>query len=193
MREYCLNKVKKLSPSEPVVTIEIVIELPRNYPFTKLEKLIRLKYDFVTKAKPSVVRSFSTTELSRYSDLMSKLCDLIYELKRENIDTTVCVNYRVVVYNTDCLCRERPIYYTSIGKRTFCIERVNDQYIHIYCNREKKYVTIKYFVQKPVSTPDPVQLTASIFTYCNSLDKTLDYLLNKVKYNLELVRKYISK
>lgn len=192
VREYYLNNVKKLSPTEPVVTVDFAIEAFKNYSVTKLEKLIRTKYGFSTRLNPPIVKFTATIELTRFSELLNKLRELINELMIENPGINLCVNYKVVVYNTECLCRENVLNYVNLGNRVFCISKINERYIYLYCNKNKNYVTIKYFVHKPVSIPDPLQLTPSVFTHCSSLDKVLDYLV-EVKYNLELVKKYINR
>lgn len=196
VRSIVLKNVKKLSPSElvskTIVIVDFTIESPRNYPVTKLEKIIRVKYGFLTTVKSrDTVRSRLAMDLVKYTDLINILCNLINEFRKESLDTVICIDYRVVIHNTDCLCREELLSYLSNGNRVFCIKKLGDKYIHVYCSRGEKYVSIKFLKQKPVSTPDPVQLTLSVFTNCGSLSEINNYLLSEVKYNLEQVIKYL--
>lgn len=188
-----MNNVKKLSPSELIIVFDFTIESPRNYPITKLERIIRVKYGFQTKLDSTgLVKARLTMYLSKYIDLINNLSKLINEFRETGLDTVMCIDYKIVGYNTDCLCKSDLLNYVSIGNRVFCIKKLLDKYIHIYCNRGEKYVSIKFFKQKLVSTPDPVQLTPSVFTYCSSLNELINYLVNEVKYNLEKIYEYLK-
>ncbi|MEM1741284.1 MAG: hypothetical protein QXX35_00945 [Desulfurococcaceae archaeon] len=188
-----MNNMKKLSPSEPFVKIDFTLESLGNYPITKLDKIIRLKHGFKTRIVSSnMVKTSLIISLKNYIDSINKIIDLIDDLKRDCLDLLICIDYKVIVTNTDCYRIGDLINYSASRDRVYSIQRLNDKYIYVYCNKNKKYMSIKYFRQKIYSKIDPYQLTPSLFKYCTSIVEIRDYLINEVKYNLEKVNEYLK-
>ncbi len=172
--------MKKLSPPEPILNILLTLEIPRNIPTTKIKKIIENNYGFKTRLIPPYTLKIPLRRQlgkNNIDELLQKLSMLSREIPS---DIDFCIEYWILFKNIKCICKDTRQFMNT------CIMELDGKTIYIYCNNKEKYISIKFFKTKPVSTVDPLQVTRSSFIYCDKISKLNTYV-NIIKNTIPII------
>jgi hypothetical protein len=185
--------VKKLSPTEPKLTIRALIEVYQSYPLSKTEKILRSRHAFKTSIiNPHMLEARITMPLRLLNELLERfrkaLEDIIGGLR------SICIEYYLSSKKT-CKCleyRDKVLKSIRTSDRIICLISMNDKSAYIYCNLKKRLETIRFPQTTLEETIDLIQLTKTIFMKCYSSDElNINEIINNIKSNIELYQKSI--
>ena len=167
--------MKKLSPTEPRLTIVLTVEVPWRIPTSKIEKILRRKHEFRTRLiRENTVEAKYTINLMEYGIVLEKLVKAINDLQNEvGEELTMCIEYRIVYRNVECPCSS---HVTRLEDRVMCLEKIGDKNVLIYCNKKENYISIKFIQTSIHSYLDPLQIPSSVFIYCAEINRVREYV-----------------
>ncbi|ADI32583.1 hypothetical protein [Staphylothermus hellenicus] len=188
MPETDAYSVKKLSPSEPMVTIRLFIEVPRQIPLTKIEKTLSRKYGYKTMiTSPYSLEARISMPIRLLSELLDKVESTIRDLSVKA--SSICIDYYVVLKTDKCLCNiyddKKIIKREVLGSKIFCLVEISDDIVaFIYCRLDKKrYQTIRFLEKEKFTSSDLLQLPKTLFIRCKWEDHAKE--VKRIRYNIE--------
>ncbi len=185
------DRMTKLSPSEPLFIVRIIIETRQDYPLTKIEKMLRKQYG----ARTNII-SFHTLEakfITRHRpeeihELLNKIMELWKKLG-EKI-TSFCLEFYMVLKNIPLPKNllEKTIKKTRINEREIILVKSNNVLIYIYHNTSKRSASIRPLKNLIITNIDLLQLPKTSYIYCNEeLHNVMDVMKNFITETSKLL------
>ncbi|WP_052833841.1 hypothetical protein [Staphylothermus marinus] len=192
MPETDAYSVKKLSPSEPMLIIRLLVETPRQIPLTKIEKVLSREYGYKTMiTSPYSLEARISMPIRLLSELLNKIESTIRDLSMKT--SSICIDYYITLKNNMCLCsvyKNKIIRREVLGSKTFCLMEINDDIVaYIYCRLDKRYQTIRFLEKEKIINSDLLQLPKTLFIKCIEEEHAED--IERIRYNIEAFIKNI--
>ncbi|RLG81616.1 MAG: hypothetical protein DRO13_00710 [Thermoprotei archaeon] len=179
--------MKKLSPTEPLVSFVITIESPPDTPITKVEKIARTKYSMKTGfVAPYTIEIKTSSLFKEYTTMLNRVREILHIIPN---NSSVCIEYWVLAKQYPCPCTDSSKYKEY---RKMCIKNLLNKTLYIYCNERENYVSIRVFKTKPVSEPDPLIVTKTAFLHCGTPKNVLENI-SSIEQDIKLIKHAINK
>ncbi len=185
--------MKKLSPTEPKLTVKMLIEVYQAHPLSKTEKILRSRHGFKTSImNPHMLEAKITMPLRLLTELLDRVRMALEDIMSGS--RSVCIEYYVFSKNT-CKCleyRNKVLTSTKTRDRVVCLISMGEKPAYVYCNLRKRLETIRFPQITLGQTIDLIQLTKTIFMKCYSNSGlNIEEILGNIKNNIELYQKSI--
>ncbi len=177
--------VKKLSPSEPLLTLHVDLYISGYTPVSRIGKIIEKKYQCKVELDPpyhlsfKIKRTFMKADellnilkniVSEFNVYLSNICVDAYMYYRGDL-SDIIRQLSCNIYRDDkriiALCKDKHVYYIVI-------------------NKVKKYTTIRVIMGRIYMT-DPLSVPRSIFKTCGNSADIITYVENYITSIKDLI------
>ncbi len=189
--------MKKLSPSEPYIIINMQIYCKATIPISRLGRIIEKNYGYVVELNPPYMLTVRTRyRSSKLNKIYGDLKELFDKIIRY-IDS-VCIELYIYTRDKWSKIRQKLINgcnkYSDSRRELYLCFNSNEVYYLMY-NRVRKYLTIRPIPLR-INMNDPLLIPKTLFRRCGSPEEVISYsikCLNSIQRYLQLMMNALSK